>query len=266
MEERLDLIHSLKRKYGATLEEVIAFGAEAARKLQQLEQREAELGRINREREKLAGELWKVGRDLSAQRRKAGPRLARAAMKQLRDLGFQQSHFEISIQTAASLPASAVTGLDEIDFQFAPNPGEPARPLRSIASSGEMSRVMLALKTVLAEEDQIPVLVFDEIDANVGGETAAVVGEKMRHIARRRQVICITHLPAVAAAAQSHFVVAKRVEGGRTVSEITLLDEARRPAEIARMLGGPTQAARRHADALLAQWQAGGPPRPGRPA
>jgi DNA repair protein RecN (Recombination protein N) len=266
MEERLDLIHSLKRKYGATLEEVIAFGVEAARKLQQLEQREAELGRINREREKLAGELWKVGRDLSAQRRKAGPRLARAAMKQLHDLGFQQSHFEISIQTAASLPATAVSGLDEIDFQFAPNPGEPARPLRSIASSGEMSRVMLALKTVLAEEDQIPVLVFDEIDANVGGETAAVVGEKMRHIARRRQVICITHLPAVAAAAQSHFVVAKRVEGGRTVSEITLLDEARRPAEIARMLGGPTQAARRHADALLAQWRAGGPPRPGRPA
>ena len=254
MEERLDLIHSLKRKYGGTLEAVIAFGAEAARKLQQLEQREAELGRIKREREKLAGELWKTGQELSAQRRKAGPRLARAAMKQLHDLGFQQSHFDISIQTAASLPANAVTGLDEIDFQFAPNPGEPARPLRSIASSGEMSRVMLALKTVLAEEDQIPVLVFDEIDANVGGETAAVVGEKMRHIARRRQVICITHLPAVAAAAQSHFVVAKRVEGGRTVSEITLLDDAA-PAEIARMLGGPTQAARRHADALLAHWR-----------
>jgi len=118
-----------------------------------------------------------------------------------------------------------------------------------------MSRVMLALKTVLAEEDEIPVLVFDEIDANVGGATAAAVGEKMRHIARRRQVICITHLPAVAAAAETHFVVAKRVEGGRTVSEITLLDEAGRAGEIARMLGGQTEAARRHAEALLAQWQ-----------
>jgi DNA repair protein RecN (Recombination protein N) len=255
MEERLDLIHSLKRKYGGTLEEVIAFGAEAGRKLRQLEQREAELGRINREREKAAGELWKIGNQLSAQRRKAVPRLAKAAMKHLGDLGFQQSRFDISVNTADSLPANAVSGLDEIDFQFAPNPGEPSRPLRAIASSGEMSRVMLALKTALAEEDEIPVLVFDEIDANVGGETAAAVGEKMRHIARRRQVICITHLPAVAAAAESHFVVAKRVEGGRTVSEIALLDETKRTGEIARMLGGQSEAARRHAEALLAKWQ-----------
>jgi len=255
MEERLNLIHSLKRKYGATLEAVLAFGAEAARKLQKLEQREAELGRIHQEREKLAGELWQVGQELSAQRRKAGPRLAKAAMKQLHDLGFQQSHFDITVNSLASPPASSATGLDEIDFQFAPNPGEPARPLRAIASSGEVSRVMLALKTVLAEEDEIPVLVFDEIDANVGGETAAVVGEKMRHIARRRQVICITHLAPVAAAADSHFVVAKRVEGGRTLSEIALLDQAKRAGEIARMLGGPTEAARRHAEALLAQWR-----------
>jgi DNA repair protein RecN (Recombination protein N) len=254
MEERLNLIQSLKRKYGATLEEVIAFGAEAACKLQKLEQREAELGRIHQEREKVEGELWRVGKELSAQRRKAVPRLARAAMKQLRDLGFQQSHFDISVNTTETLPANATAGLDDIDFQFGPNPGEPARPLRAIASSGEMSRVMLALKTVLAEQDEIPVLVFDEIDANVGGETAAVVGEKMRHIARRRQVICITHLAPVAAAAESHFVVAKRVEGGRTISEIELLDEEKRTAEIARMLGGPTEAARRHAEALLAQW------------
>ncbi len=255
MEERLDLIHSLKRKYGGTLEEVIAFGAEAGRKLQQLELRESELARINCEREKLTAELFKTGRDLSAQRRKAVPRLAKAAMKHLADLGFQQSHFDITVNTADSLPSNAVSGLDEIDFQFAPNPGEPALPLRAIASSGEMSRVMLALKTVLAEEDEIPVLVFDEIDANVGGETAAAVGEKMRHIARRRQVICITHLPAVAAAAESHFVVTKRVEAGRTVSEITLLDEASRAAEIARMLGGQTAPARLHAESLLAQWQ-----------
>jgi DNA repair protein RecN (Recombination protein N) len=192
---------------------------------------------------------------LSAQRRKAVPRLANAAMKQLRDLGFQQSHFEITVQTASSLPPNSASGLDEIEFQFAPNPGEPARPLRAIASSGEMSRVMLALKTVLAEEDEIPVLVFDEIDANIGGETAAAVGEKMRRIAQRRQVVCITHLPAVAAAAASHFVVAKHVEGGRTVSQITLLDETRRTGEIARMLGGPSEAALRHAEAMLAQWR-----------
>ena len=175
-------------------------------------------------------------------------------MKQLSDLGFQQSHFDVSIKTAETLAGASACGLDEIEFQFAPNLGEPPRPLRAVASSGEMSRVMLALKTALAEQDEIPVLVFDEIDANIGGETAAVVGEKMRQIARRHQVLCITHLPAVAAGAASHFVVAKRVEDGRTVSEIALLDESNRVAEIARMLGGQTAPARQHAEALLAQW------------
>jgi DNA repair protein RecN (Recombination protein N) len=169
-------------------------------------------------------------------------------MKQLQGLGFQQSHFEITLQTAEAPSAS---GLDEIEFQFAPNAGEPARPLRAIASSGEMSRVMLALKTVLAAEDEIPLLVFDEIDANVGGETAVVVGEKMRQIARRHQVICITHLPAVAAAAASHYLVTKRMEAGRTISEITLLDAEQRIREIARMLGGQSDTARQHARELL---------------
>ncbi len=254
LEERINLLHSLKRKYGATVEAVIEFGAEAAGKLQKLEQRETELARLNEEREKVAAELWRAGRELSAQRSKAIPKLAKAAMKQLSDLGFQQSHFDISIKTAESLAGASASGLDEIEFQFAPNLGEPPRPLRAVASSGEMSRVMLALKTALAEQDEIPVLVFDEIDANIGGETAAVVGEKMRQIARRHQVLCITHLPAVAAGAASHFVVAKRVEDGRTVSEIALLDESNRVAEIARMLGGQTAPARKHAEALLAQW------------
>jgi len=254
LEERINLLHTLKRKYGATIEDVIEFGAESARKLQKLEQRETELVRLNEEREKVAAELWRAGRELSAQRIKAVPKLAKAAMKQLSDLGFRQSHFDISVKTADSLAGASASGLDEIEFQFAPNPGEPPRPLRAVASSGEMSRVMLALKTALAEQDEIPVLVFDEIDANIGGETAAVVGEKMRQIARRHQVLCITHLPAVAAGAASHFVVVKRVEDGRTVSEIALLDESNRVAEIARMLGGQTAPARKHAEALLAQW------------
>jgi DNA repair protein RecN (Recombination protein N) len=142
-------------------------------------------------------------------------------------------------------------GLDEVEFQFAPNPGEPAKPLRAIASSGEMARVMLALKTVLAAEDEIPVLVFDEVDANVGGETANAVGEKMRQIAAKRQVFCITHLPQVAAAADAHYVVSKTVKNGRTISEITLLDKKSRVTELARMLGGQTEAARKHAEALL---------------
>jgi DNA repair protein RecN (Recombination protein N) len=233
---------------------VVAFGAAAQAQLHQLESRDAELARLNDELEKKRRELRRLGEQLSTQRREALPRLAKAAMHQLRDLGFQRCHFEIDLRAGQAFTA---TGLDEIEFQFAPNDGEPARPLRAIASSGEISRVMLALKTVLAAEDEIPLLVFDEIDANVGGETAAVVGAKMAQIARRRQVICITHLPAVAAAAASHFVVTKRAEAGRTVSEITPLEGTDRVNELTRMLGGQSEAARRHAEDLLRRAQGG---------
>lgn len=249
LEQRFNLVQSLKRKYGATLAEVIAFGGEAERKLQSLEQRDAELARINGGLENIGKEILAVGQELSAQRRKAIPKLVKAAMKQLQGLGFQQCRFDLDLR-GVEPPTSS--GMDAIEFQFAPNAGEPARPLRAIASSGEMSRVMLALKTVLAGEDEIPLLVFDEIDANVGGETAVVVGEKMRQIARNHQLICITHLPAVAAAGSAHYVVTKHVEAGRTVSEITLLDSEGRVREIARMLGGQTEASRRHAKEMLA--------------
>jgi DNA repair protein RecN (Recombination protein N) len=254
LEERVNLLQALKRKYGATLADVIAFGEEAKKKLEQLEGRDAELTRLQAALEKLRVQLRKIGEELSAQRRRAIPKLAKAAMQQLHGLGFQQSRFDADLRTGEEFIAS---GLDTIEFQFAPNAGEPARPLRAIASSGEMSRVMLALKTVLAAQDEIPVLVFDEIDANVGGETAAVVGEKMARIARQRQVICITHLPAVAASAAAHYVVTKRSEGGRTISEITLLDHAQRVPELTRMLGGQTEAARRHAEELLKNALAG---------
>ena len=126
---------------------------------------------------------------------------------QLAVLGFKQSQFDVAISTSDK--DFTATGLDSIEFQFAPNPGEPARPLRAIASSGELARVMLALKTVLAKEDEVPVLVFDEVDANVGGETAAAVGQKMRQIAQQHQVLCITHLAPVAAQGDAHFVVSK---------------------------------------------------------
>jgi DNA repair protein RecN (Recombination protein N) len=254
LEERVNLLQALKRKYGATLADVIAFGEEAKKKLEQLEGRDAELTRLQAALEKLCVQLRKIGEELSAQRRRAIPKLAKAAMQQLHGLGFQQSRFDADLRSSEEFTAS---GLDAIEFQFAPNAGEPARPLRAIASSGEMSRVMLALKTVLAAQDEIPVLVFDEIDANVGGETAVVVGEKMARIARKRQVICITHLPAVAASAAAHFVVTKRSEGGRTISEITLLDHTQRVQELARMLGGQTETARRHAEELLKNALAG---------
>jgi DNA repair protein RecN (Recombination protein N) len=263
LEERLNLIHALKRKFGVTIAEVIAFGDEAKTKLQSLESRDAELARLNAALEKLDAEISAAGKKLSAARKKVIPQLAKAVGKQLEDLGFKQSKFDIEQKQVgdgrwemgknpnSQLPTPNSSGFDAVEFQFAPNPGEPAKPLRAIASSGEMARVMLALKTVLAAEDEIPVLVFDEVDANVGGETANAVGEKMRQIAAKRQVFCITHLPQVAAAADAHYVVTKQVKDGRTISEITLLDRKSRVTELARMLGGQTDAARKHAEALL---------------
>jgi DNA repair protein RecN (Recombination protein N) len=255
LEERINLLHSLKRKYGGSVAEVIAFGEDAKGKLQSLEQRDEELARINLAMEKLDLELMRVGKELSAKRRKVIPQLSKAVSKQLSDLGFKQSRFDIGItsQFENADPVSRFTshGFDQIDFQFAPNPGEPAKPLRAIASSGEMARVMLALKTVLAAEDEIPVLIFDEVDANVGGETANVVGDKMRQIAAKRQVLCITHLPQVAATASAHYVVTKQVKEGRTISEMQLLDKKERVTELTRMLGGQTDAARKHAEAML---------------
>ena len=247
LEERLDLIHSLKRKYGATVEEIIAFGDEAKKKLQSLEIRDEELARLNAELQKLEAEILKAGQALTAKRKKIIPQLSKAVSRQLEDLGFKQSKFDLAISKAEA----GSSGMDAIEFQFAPNPGEPAKSLRAIASSGEMARVMLALKTVLAAEDEIPVLVFDEVDANIGGETANAVGEKMKQIAARRQVLCITHLPQVAAPAGAHYVVTKQVKNGRTISEIQLLGKKDRVTELARMLGGQSDAARKHAEALL---------------
>jgi DNA repair protein RecN (Recombination protein N) len=271
LEERLNLLHALKRKYGASLAEVIAFGDEAKTRLQLFESRDAELARLNEALEKLDTEILNAGKELSTARRKIIPRLAKAVSQQLEDLGFKESRFDVAMRSEfegggvtnfkssasqilqSSVGALKATGLDEIEFQFAPNPGEPAKPLRAIASSGEMARVMLALKTVLAAEDEIPVLVFDEVDANIGGETANAVGEKMKQIAAKRQVFCITHLPQVASSADAHYVVSKQVKNGRTISEITLLDKKSRVTELARMLGGQSEAARHHAEALLAR-------------
>jgi DNA repair protein RecN (Recombination protein N) len=257
LEERLGLIQSLKRKYGATLADVIAHGAEAAAKLEQLEKRDSEVARINGELKHVEAEIWRAGEELSKQRRKIIPQLSKSAVKQLRDLGFAQCHFDVAISTLERKAGDAGTavfpssGLDSVEFQFAPNAGEPPRALRAIASSGEMARVMLALKTVLAQVDEVPVLVFDEVDANVGGATAGVVGEKMRQIARQRQVLCITHLAPVASHASAHYMVSKQVRDGRTISEISLLSPKERVTELSRMLGGLSDAARKHAEELL---------------
>ncbi|MCU0771009.1 MAG: DNA repair protein RecN [Verrucomicrobia bacterium] len=257
LEERLNLIQSLKRKYGPDLERVIAFGEQAVARLNCLERQDEELARLNQELDRLEKVLRTAGKHLSAQRRQAIPKFRKEVTRQLEALGFPSSLLDIALES--TLPPADValgdvksSGFDQAEFLFAPNPGEPARPLRAIASSGELARVMLALKTVLAVEDKIPVLVFDEVDANVGGQTARVVGGKMQEIAGRRQVFCITHLPQVAAPAATHFVVSKAIQEGRTLSRIVRVSGEARVRELSRMLGGSTHAAQAHAKAMLA--------------
>ena len=256
LEERISVVQSLKRKYGPSLRQVIDFAQQAQHKLNDLESREETLAHLNSDIEKLVAELSSIGRKLTKARSKVIPELNQAVVEELKDLGFKQSRFDASLTSIKVNPTSGElkfhsSGLDKVDFQFGPNPGEPMRPLKRIASSGEMARVMLALKSVLADQDRVPVLVFDEVDANVGGETGTVVGLKMQEIGKRRQVISITHLAPVAASAPYHFMVEKISEGDRTVSEIKELNQKDRVAEIARMLGSGGEAAVRHAKAML---------------
>ena len=255
VEERYNLVQTLKRKYGSTLAEVLAFGESAAKRLAALEGRDEELARLNEETAKLDEQIQTLGQALSAKRKATAPKLVEEAEQQLNDLGFLQSRFDVEIIDPGELGQAQATvsrtGFDRIEFLFAPNPGEPFKPLKAIASSGEMARVMLALKTVLVSQDSIPVLVFDEVDSNIGGETAGVVGEKMKRIGARRQVLCITHLAPVAAAGHRHYLVSKEIVEGRTLTRVVQLDDTSRVEELTRMLGGGGAAARQHAEELL---------------
>jgi len=250
LEERVSVFETLKRKYGRSIAEVVAFGEHAAERLSRIEGREEELERLTKGIETVRTEVERTGRVLQKLRAKAVPRLSENIRANLRDLGFRQSKFEAKL---TMLDEARVTGFDAIELLFSPNPGEPLKPLRTIASSGEISRLMLAIKSSLAEQDAIPLLVFDEIDANVGGEIANAVGVKMRKLAGDHQVLCITHLPQVAAAAATHFVVTKEVTHGRTHSRLSEVAGKARNEEIARMLGGKTESALRHAATLLKQ-------------
>jgi DNA repair protein RecN (Recombination protein N) len=249
LEDRLNLVQSLKRKYGGTMEAVLAFGEKAAGQLAALEG-SAEFLATLAQREKAArGALEKAAGELTKARRKISGPLGEKISLELRALGFNKALFQVEITPT---PKPGASGGDHVEFIFAPNPGEAARPLRAIASSGEMARVMLAVKTTLAEVDEIPILIFDEVDANVGGETAGQVGKKLRGLGRSHQVLCITHLPQVAAQGENHFAVEKRVKQNRTLTELTRLEGAARQRELARMLGGQTDAALALAKSLLA--------------
>jgi DNA repair protein RecN (Recombination protein N) len=248
LEQRVSLFETLKRKYGASIAEVIEFGQRAAERMRKIEGRDAELERLAAEIETARTNVNRSGETLRKLRAKAAPKLSANIRKNLVDLGFRQSEFEAQL---SPLPEPRATGFDSVELLFSPNPGEPLKPLRAVASSGEISRVMLAIKSALAAQDAIPLLVFDEIDTNVGGEIAHAVGAKMKALADDHQVLCITHLPPVAACASSHFVVTKEVVRGRTHSQLTEVSGKARQEEIARMLGGKSDEAMKLAGAML---------------
>lgn len=248
IESRLDTIQGLKRKYGSSIEEIVEFGRRSAARLAELTDSAGRLEQLDALIEEARLAMDAAATKLHDERAKALEPLCQSVRGHLADLGFLRSDFTIDLSHTR---VSGPLGADAVEFLFAPNPGEPAKPLRAIASSGEISRVMLALKTALAAQAGVPVLVFDEIDANVGGETGSMVGGKMRELGSARQVFSITHLPQVAARATAHFVVRKNTDGKRTTTTLQRLDENARVEEIARMLGGSGASARSHAKALL---------------
>ena len=248
LEERLNLLEGLRQKYHRNEEELLALAADLEKKLDQIDGQEAALEKMRADFEATSRKIQELGKHLAANRRTAGTKLVEQIRVHLADLGFQQARFDLQWE-ALQEPISS--GFDQIEFLFSPNPGEPLKPLRAIASSGEISRVMLAIKTALAQQDLIGLLVFDEIDANVGGEIARAVGRKMQTLGENHQVLAITHMPQVAAAARKHFFVSKEVSDGRTRTALQEVLGPERLDEIARMLGGKSQSALEHARTLL---------------
>jgi DNA repair protein RecN (Recombination protein N) len=248
IEERVNLVESLKRKYGPSIEDILSRQESISDRLDNIDNRSEKIDALTAALAESHKELETIAKKLTAARRKSAPKLAKDIASQLKELGFKQSSFEVEL---SSVKDPTLHGFESCNFLFGPNPGEPLHPLRQIASSGEISRVMLAVKSSLAEQDATPLMVFDEIDANVGGEIARAVGKKMALLGQLHQVIAITHFPQVAATAAAHFVVEKEVVSGRTRSKLYPVEGEKRINELVRMLGGGGQQARAMAASLL---------------
>lgn len=234
-EERLDLIRGLENKYGKTVDDVLEQLEKKKLRLEELENYDHLRAQTEQELSKQEAEVERLSQELSQVRQKTAKKLASQIQKGLADLNFLDVKFTMKFD---KLPHYTANGFDEAEFLISTNPGEPERPLGMVASGGELSRIMLAIKTVLAETDDIPTLIFDEIDSGISGRTAQRVSEKLQVIAGSHQVICITHLPQIAAMADCHFEIAKSAEGGRTTTKIRELDRERMVDELARLLGG----------------------------
>jgi DNA repair protein RecN (Recombination protein N) len=263
VEDRLALIHNLKRKYGSNIRQILAFGERAAADLEAMSHSEERLADLKEQEGSLLAEIGGLASALSRRRQEAGRGLGEAIQREMADLNMPKVRFLVEIRQTAdpegvSLTGAAgrfsfdATGADKVEFLISPNPGEPPKPLAKIASGGETSRLMLAMKSILSNADATPTLIFDEIDQGVGGRSGHVVGEKLWGLTAEHQVLCVTHLPQIAAFGDTHFNIAKEILGERTVTRVTRLTEEARVKELADMLGGSSEAARLAARAMLA--------------
>ncbi len=292
VDERLDLISRLKRKYGESIAEILKYGENAAAELTGITHSKERIEELTKQETALLKEIASLATELSRKRKQAGEKLSKEIVTQLQDLGMQKAKFGVALDRSddpdgiedaerGKRVAFDSTGIDRVEFMVSPNPGEPLKPLAKIASGGETSRLMLALKSVLAVADNTPTLIFDEIDQGIGGRTGGIVGNKLwaltptaqkmnsydassqskqgaqtnksalRDAASPHQVICITHLPQIAAFGDAHFKIHKEVVGERTVTKIEELKDGERVAEIANMLGTETATTRQNAEELL---------------
>ncbi len=250
LEERLNLIYKIKKKYGNSLEEILNYKSSISERLYQLINNEKEIERINKKIEETENELNKNSTILSEMRKKIAKKLESDISKELHTLNIKNSIFKINFK---KMKYYGEEGFDIIEFLISTNLGEELKPLSKIVSGGEMSRIMLAFKTVIAKYDRIPCLIFDEIDAGISGRTAQIVGEKIYKISKGRQVICISHLPQIAALADTHFSIKKEIVNGRTSTKVKILNYEERIAEMSRLLGGVnlTDTTKLHAKEML---------------
>lgn len=268
IEDRLDLISRLKRKYGATIEEILQRAAEDRAELETLVHRDELVEQLQRQDGQFRAEIGALAQEISERRRAGAATLAAAMEEQLNDLNMKRARFSVEmvqVPDENGVPASIegqpeqyyacdTTGVDRIQFLIAPNPGEPFKPLTKIASGGETSRLMLALKTILAEADETPTLIFDEIDSGISGKSGQVVGEKLWQLTRSHQVICVTHLPQIAAFADAHYNVNKQIFDERTMTIVNELRPEQRVREIAHIMGGSaTEFSMKSAEEMLAR-------------
>jgi DNA repair protein RecN (Recombination protein N) len=261
VEDRLALIHTLKRKYGDSIPAVIEFARKARTQLDAITHAGERIAELERQEAELLSQLGEQGEALSRKRHQDSAILGKALEKELQNLQMSHARFQVDFQqrddpNGVTLKdgrrvAFDVHGLEKIEFLIAPNPGEGMKPLAKIASGGETSRLMLALKNVLASADQVPTLIFDEIDQGIGGKVGTIVGQKLWRLARHHQVLCVTHLPQLAAYGEHHFHVEKIIHAGRTTTQVRQLQGETRLEELAQMFGGVSQGTLQSAKELL---------------